>query len=483
MAAPEFTIPRYRRPVRRRYAALLIAVLCLNLVLAPLAAAPAHAFGFGEFTVKDEIELGKKFRVLVKSRLPIIEDPEIADYVRELVARLQAVIPPQPFPFETSVVLDNNMNAFATPGGYVFVYTGLLLNLENESEVAGVLAHELAHVTQRHVAKRIEAAQKVSLLSMAGLLAGLLLGKGEAKDAMLFGTAAATQAAMLNYSRTDEREADQMGMQYLIKAGFSPWGLPGAFKHIQNQQWRSGGGVPQYLSTHPDVQQRIQYLSNQVRLLPAAQREIKDDNTRFRRIQTLIRARFADQEAAMHYFNNSGTLPPELALMGKGIVYARQNKISTAAEFFDQAVSLAPSDALVLREAGRFHYNKGDSKRAAGLLQRAVMSNPHDLMALFFFARLLADNGQVDKAVEYYRQVLQKLPEDSEVHYYYGRMLGENNRLFEGHLQLAYSALYANNKRKVEFHRKQAETLARTEDDKAELERFDTRHAERAEFW
>lgn len=483
MLQPIFTRSESGRLKRRPTPILLVVALCFILVFSPVAASLAYAFSFGEFTVKDEIELGKKFKILVKSRLPIIEDPEIANYVRDLVVRLQFVVPPQPFPFETSVVLSNQLNAFATPGGYVFVYTGLLLNLENESEVAGVLAHELAHVTQRHVAKRIEAAQKISLLSMAGLLAGLLLGKGEGKDALILGSAAAGQAAMLDYSRTDEREADQVGIQYLIKAGFSPWGLPNAFVHIQKQQWRSGGGVPQYLSTHPDVQQRIQYLSNQVRLLPLDVRDRKDDNSRFRRIQTLIRARFADQEAALHYFNTSTAIAPALAQMGKGIVYARQNKIAVATEMFDSALKAAPSDALVLREAGRFHYNKGDQKRAATLLQRAVMSNPDDLMALFFFARLLADNGQIDKAVEYYEQVLRKLPEDPEVHYYYGRMLGENSRLFEGHLQLAYSALYKNDKRKVEFHRKQAETLARTEENQKALELFDARHAERAEFW
>ncbi len=463
---------------------LLVAVLCPALVCGPLVTATGHAFSFGEFTIKDEIELGKKFKVLVKSHLPIIEDPEITNYVRDLVARLQSFIPPQPFPFETDVVRSNSLNAFATPGGNIFVYTGLLLNLENESEVAGVLAHELAHVTQRHVAKRIEAAQKISLLSITGILAALLLGKGEGKEALLLGGAAASQAAMLDYSRADEREADQQGIQYLTKAGFSPWGLPHAFEEINKQQWRSGGGdLPQYLSTHPDAQQRIQYLSGQVRLLPPQIRDRQDDNIRFRRIQTLLRARFADQNAALHYFNSSQTLPASLALMGKAIVHARQNKIAAATELFSQALQIAPSDALILREAGRFHYTKGDNGQAAPLLQRAVMTNPHDMIALFFLARLLADNGSFEMAASYYEQVIKALPENSEIRYYYGRMLGENRHLFKAYLQLAYSALYNNDKALTSRYRKQAEPLATSQESLAALQLFDARHAERAEFW
>lgn len=498
-----FCAGRVMRLAQKGTHCLLLTVLCLSLLLAPLpasvrsfvsATAPvampafvntAHAaFGLGEVSVQDEIELGKKFNVLIRSRLPLVEDPEVVNYVRGIVDRLIAVAPPQPFSFQTSVLRDNSLNAFATPGGYIFVHTGLILNVDHESEVAGVLAHEIAHVTQRHVAKRIENSQKISMLSMAGVLAALLLGKGDGQEAMLTGSMAAGQSAMLNYSRADEREADFAGMQYMQKAQFPPQGLPNAFLHIRNQQWRSGGGsMPQYLSTHPDVSQRIEYLNGQVALLPKEQRERAENDTKFRRIQTLIRARYADQDAALVYFGTNTTLEKPLALMGQGIVYGLQNKIALADSYFEQAIQATPNDPLVLREAGRFQFAKGSQEEAGKLLQKSVMLNPRDQMALFFYARLLAEKGQRAQAEQYYKDILRALPEDSEVHYYFGRMLGEDRRIFEARIELAYSALYQNNKKMVLRHYNQAKSLAKTDEEKAQLERFEKAWNERKEFW
>ena len=134
---------------------LCISVLIsLSLVLEGFR--PAHAsFFFGGVGIKDEVEMGRKFDVLVRSQLPMIDDPEVSMYVRSIVDRLLSVLPPQPFKYTTGVIRNNTLNAFAVPGGYVYVFSGLIMNFDTESELAGVLAHELAHVTQRHVAARI----------------------------------------------------------------------------------------------------------------------------------------------------------------------------------------------------------------------------------------------------------------------------------------------------------------------------------------
>ena len=137
-----------KHPLRRITALLAIFVLLLPLAFPP----QARAFFFGGVSLKDEKEMGHKFDVMVRSHLPIVEDPEVSLYVADLLKRLVKAIPPQPFDFTSSVVLHNALNAFAVPGGYVFVFTGMIMNLEREEELAGVLAHELAHVTPRHVA-------------------------------------------------------------------------------------------------------------------------------------------------------------------------------------------------------------------------------------------------------------------------------------------------------------------------------------------
>ena len=125
---------------------------------------PAHAFFFGGVTLKDEKEMGRKFDVMVRSRMPVIEDPEVSLYVDGIVQRLVRAIPPQPFTFTSGTVLYNALNAFAVPGGYVYVFSGLIMNLNSEEELAGVMAHELSHVKNRDIL----------VMSVASLMASLV---------------------------------------------------------------------------------------------------------------------------------------------------------------------------------------------------------------------------------------------------------------------------------------------------------------------
>lgn len=466
-----------------RFGRGLVAVL-LAAALFLQGLVPARAALFGSFGVKDEMELGRKFDVLVRSRMPLVEDPEVKGYIQSIVDRLSKTFPPQPFPFVANVLLHNSMNAFAVPGGYVFVHTGLIMQLEHESELAGVLAHELAHVTQRHIATRMERAQTVTAASIVGALAAALLGGGQGSGAMMAGSMAAGQAAMLNYSRMDESEADQMGLQYLVAAGYRPQGLQGAFEKIRRKQWTAGIDIPEYLSTHPDVGGRINEIHARIQGLSAAERSRKEDDARFNRVKTLIWARYGEPELAARFFAQraAGKKPDCLAFMGQGILAERRNQIKEAEAAFSKALACAPKDALVMREAGRFYYNKGDA-RAGQMLLRALSLDPDDIMAQFFYARVLDGNGDKRSAHKYYEQLLRRLPQDAEVHYYYGRSLGESGQVFDAYLHLAYSALYQNDKRKTASWLKQAKPLARTPAEQQRLKRFEDIYAERQAVW
>ena len=161
-----------REALRRRTALLVLLAFFLSLC----APAPAAAFFFGGVGIKDEKEMGRKFDAMLRATLSVVEDPEVSLYVNKVVARLTAPMPPQPYTFKAAVILHNSLNAFAVPGGYVYVFTGLLMNLDREDELAGVLAHELAHVTQRHVASRLERAQYLTLGSLLLAIAGVAAG-------------------------------------------------------------------------------------------------------------------------------------------------------------------------------------------------------------------------------------------------------------------------------------------------------------------
>ncbi|MDL2266425.1 M48 family metalloprotease [Desulfovibrio sp. OttesenSCG-928-G15] len=468
-------------PHRQRFlCALLAAFWFVSTAFTPIL---AHAALFSEFTLKKEKELGDKFNVLIRSRMPLIQDPEVVDYISGIVKRLERTMPPQPFPFTVGVIWHNAVNAFATPGGYIFVQTGLILAMNNESEVAGVIAHEMAHVTQRHIARRIENSQYVSVLSILGMLAGAFLG-GDAGAAAMTGSMAAGQAAMLSYSRDDERESDQVGMNYLSKAGYPPQGMVGAFEVLSRKQWLVGSSVPTYLSTHPGLSERVKDMGIRVSRLPADKQRLRDNNTQFLRVQAIVRAKYSDPQPAAQIFSRQMKGPAKcMALMGMGILASRQNKINDATRYFDDALACAPKDPLVIREAGIFHYTKGNKRRGLGLLQQAVALSPNDVIAMFYHARALGDQGQTQAAIETTKRVLRKVPEDSEVHELLARLYGNNRQLFLANLHMAYSALFENNRQKTRQFLDKAKNLASGPADSTALNRFQRIYDERKAFW
>lgn len=457
---------------------------CCTIVLfsTSLILTPIYASGlFSSMGLKEELELGKKFNLLVRSQMAVVEDPEIVGYIQSIVDQLAASMPPQPFQFKASVVLNNSVNAFAIPGGYVFVNTGLIMNMENESELVGALAHELAHVTQRHIARRMERAQIVNVASILGALASVFLGGGNTTGAVFAGSLAAGQTAMLNYSRSDETEADQIGLQYLVKAGFKPQGMEEAFEKIRRKQWASGASTPEYLSTHPDIGERINEIHSRVASLPQSIQARVENNKRFKRVRTLIWARYGEPETAYWLFTKSGEKDC-LALMGLGILAERKNKIKVAEDAFHKAVVCAPNDALILREAGMFYYNRGDGTQSIQFLKKALSLDSKDVLAQFFYARALDDAGNSTEAQTYYKQLLKILPEDAEVHYIYGRSLGQSGNVFEAYIHLAYSALYQNDIKKFTLWSEKARSLAKTSEQENQLKSLMKIHEERVEI-
>ncbi len=468
----------YKLSIKKSVGIIMLTIIFLGQVMAT----PAPAFlGFGGVGIKDEKEMGRKFDVMVRSRLPLVEDPEVANYVKDIVARLSKVMPPQPFTFTSGVVLSNIMNAFAVPGGYVFVFTGLMMNLDSEAELAGVMAHEMAHVTQRHVASRIERGQYLSVASLLLAIAGIAAG-GVGGAALASGALGAGQSAMLNYSRIDENEADHIGYQYMVAAGYSPMGMVGSFQKLRQKSWMSGSEIPTYLSSHPDIGDRINGIIARIKSSPKSVGNRKEDNRRFLRVKTLLWARYGDSDAAMQRFA-SAPKNDCLALMGKGMVLSRRNKVAEANDAFNQAVACGGNDPLVLREAGYFQYRKGDTGRANTLLTQALAKDPRDYMACFYYARLLDETGRLPEAYKYYEEVLRYVPEDEEVHTTYGRALGKGGKNFMAFLHMAYGAMYANDKKKVEQYRKQAESQQKTPEDKVKMDRFTARYKERQEVW
>ncbi|MGD8423650.1 MAG: M48 family metalloprotease [Gammaproteobacteria bacterium] len=202
--------------------------------------------------------------VLLRLRIDgqVLEDPEVDEYLDAIGHRLGAQAHEGDQEFTFFLVNDRMINAFALPGGYIGVNTGLILETQRESELAGVMAHEIAHVTQKHIARRASAQSRSSMLAAAAVLAAILMGAtGTADSNVIQATAMSAQAfavqQSINYTRVNEYEADRVGLRILHDAGFDPNGMPDFFETMGRLTGSWGNRVPEFLLTHPVSSTRI----------------------------------------------------------------------------------------------------------------------------------------------------------------------------------------------------------------------------------
>jgi len=266
------------------------------LTLALLMALPGHAddlpsLGDASSAIvspQQEHQLGRAWLSLLRSQVRQLSDPQLKDYVETSVYRLAETSQLQDRRLEFILIDSRELNAFAAPGGIVGVNGGLFLNAQTEGEYASVLAHELAHLSQRHFARGVEAQQRMQMPMMAALLAGIVLaaaGGGDAGIATIAGTQAAAIQEQRRFSRQNEQEADRIGIQNLEKAGYDPRNMPTMFERLM-RQYRFDGKPPEFLLTHPVTESRIADTRNRAEQAPKGGVE---DSLRYQ----LIRARVA----------------------------------------------------------------------------------------------------------------------------------------------------------------------------------------------
>jgi len=264
------------------------------LTLACLLALPSHAddlpsLGDASSAIvspQQEHQLGRAWLSLLRGNVSQLSDPQLKDYVESSVYRLAETSQLQDRRLEFILINSPDLNAFAAPGGIVGVNGGLFLNAQTEGEYASVLAHELAHLSQRHFARGVEAQQRMQLPMMAALLAGIVVaasGAGDAGIAAIAGTQAAAIQEQRRFSRQNEQEADRIGILNLEKAGYDPRNMPTMFERLM-RQYRFDAKPPEFLLTHPVTESRIADTRNRAEQAPAGGTE---DSVRYQ----LMRAR------------------------------------------------------------------------------------------------------------------------------------------------------------------------------------------------
>jgi len=217
------------------------------------------AISYG-LTVEEEKKYGKEIFHQIANSVPINNDPYISLYLQDIKKRIEEVAS-LPFPITLTVIQSQTVNAFATVGGYIYMTTGLIAFSETEEELAGVLAHELAHITRRHIAKRVEKEKYINIGILATMLAGIMVGGDtQAKQAIIAGGQTAAYALSLKYSRDDEEDADKTGAIFADKAGYNATGVAVFLKRLRISSGEPT--IPQYLLTHPYHEERIIRIEN-----------------------------------------------------------------------------------------------------------------------------------------------------------------------------------------------------------------------------
>lgn len=302
----------------------LLTPMAMALVLASAPAAPVlatTAFDLPDIGNPADSVLSKSQAhqigrsVLLRLRLDgqVLEDPELDEYIDSIGHRLAAHAHEGNQDFSFFLVRDDVINAFALPGGYIGVNTGLILTTQRESELAGVMAHEIAHVTQKHIARRASAQGKSSMLAGAAVLAAILMGMGGADPNVVQATAMSAQAyavqESINYTRANEYEADRVGLQILHDSEFDPYGMPDFFETMGKLSGSWGNRVPEFLLTHPVSSTRIAETRARADQLPT--REVHE-STEYLLMRERLRVLTADNaEEMVRYYEDKLKKAPE----------------------------------------------------------------------------------------------------------------------------------------------------------------------------
>ncbi len=409
-------------------------------------------------SIDDEKKLGKEFYDKIEKAGALSRNERANAYINQLGERVLAHSDKAPFEFKFSIIRSSALNAFATPGGYVYFNQGLITQVENEAQLAGVLAHEIAHVNGRHISEIIDKSKIINIASLAAILAGAFLGgSGDAVAAVTSFTMATATSLNLKYSREHEEAADRQGMDYLVGAGYNGSAMLEFLRIMRRYEFYSNT-IPSYFLTHPGTDERMRYIDALLQTT-YTRKGAESIQGNLKRVQTLLLIDERSQDSAnLKYFQQNLKANPEDvdALYGLAVTQDRLGLPRESFESFRSALRLAPNDGDILRDLGIVSYKNGQFDDASSSLTRALGVNKDDTNALLYLGKTSEALGDMPKAISFYKKLEEKPPVDPEVLYHLAMAYGKVNEPGESHY---YFGLYFKKKDKADsalFHLKAA---------------------------
>ncbi len=427
--------------------ALLAASLLYQLGPAPAYADNTNLPDLGDESLAvispaQERKLGQDYIRQAHQTLSFMDDPEISEYIQTLGQRLVAHSdePKQDFRF---YVIDNPaINAFALPGGFICVHTGLILATQNEGELASVLAHEIAHVTQRHIPRMIAESQRTTLPALAAVLAGILMASsghqgGEAAIALTGATVAQRQLA---FSREFEEEADRIGMHTLARSGFDPHEMPDFFERMQKLNRANETNLPEFLRTHPVTTNRIADSLNRADTYHIHE---GPDSLEYLMVRAKIRALtadnpddivrgFKDDLAQGKHRNNV-----DADRYGYALALLRTRQLDTARVQAQKLIERHPNVVFYRVLQAEIEMSAGNYKQALAVYAAAYAKAPSEAALIRYYAGALLKTEHYRQARDLLKTALQQRPDDPILYKMMAEAAGNTGAQYDAHRALA----------------------------------------------
>jgi predicted Zn-dependent protease len=363
-------------------------------------------------SVSTEKDLGREFHMQAMREFPFVKSPEVIESINRIGKRITKAAGHHPYTFRFYVINNLHINAFAVPGGYIYIHSGLISRTKSSSELAGVIAHEIVHVKNRHMAQQVG---KGTLINLAAL-AALFLSMGD--PAVATSAAAINQTFQLKYSRDFERDADRFGAFYLYRAGYDARDMVAFFNLLLKEQLIYPMEIPEYLSTHPMTEDRISALDSLIHSQRLFRKGASPKKDNYHRVRALVRAETGRREEVLRLYRNNVKDDPDNAVHyhDLALVYRSYGWFKDAVKALQKAIELAPADVESFSELAGIYTQMDRFAEASTLLEKAVDINPQSPMVYDRKGDLLFELGRLDEAIAAYKNALDLDPFLTHIH-------------------------------------------------------------------
>lgn len=400
-----------------------------------------------------ERQIGQQSMMQIRASKQYLNDAEISDYLNQLGYKLVQFSSEPSLSFEFFALNDYSVNAFAMPGGFIGVNAGLLLTTQSESELASVLGHEIAHVTQHHLARMLAAQQGDSLASMAAIAVAILAARNnsQASQAAIAGMQARAVQKQLDFTRIHEQEADRVGFEILQKADFNTHAMPEFLERLQRANRLLEGNAPNYLRTHPVTSDRIADIENRVNKQPY---RLMPDSLDFHLVRTKLIGAQKTQADALTYFEDALTTHKRGNLIAQryGLISAqlrageteRASEELTTLQAQVKKTPAAQNNAMLETLTGQVK-RATKSPDTLNFYRMAAQRFPQHRALIYDYAELLLQSEQPEIAAKLLIEQIARHPSDTMLYNLQARSYHQMNLPFEQHQALAYSYAWQGN--------------------------------------